>query len=431
MAPIIAAIARVAAGAVGRAGLRGLAGGAARFALGRGGAKAAAGAARVTGSQFNVLANSGLTNARAITAAFRGGAAATASGSSAAGTQAAGQAANASAQQAAAAQQAGMQAMIGSSGGRGGGGGGAPPAAGSSGASPGGGGGGNGGGSGPSGSGGGWHVTRAFNGLREFGANQLAHLQRIATMGSKQAQQYQQLMRSTGDKTAGLSESERAQRLQQNGFMPSQDAANKHFTTPNASMMQRIQLGESQEEEARQKNIAELERGAEANKEFAKIMSKLSGGLLGVPGAVIAFVKGMELAATLQVESMRKFARYNSQIAGAFARLDYGDIRRTASSANANAGSASRLTDGLNRLRDEMQPFRQTMTTGVNTAMTVGVWVARGIASLVRVMPAWTILERLAKAQEEANRKAAGKGPQADFRSFAGDVAAGKYNKRP
>ena len=416
------ALLRMGAGLAARFGARGAASGAARAALGRLGAgggrragRAAGGvlaaANRATGGLVNVVSNYRGSNAKQLTRLING-LGLNAGGASAGRGQAAGAAANSQAQAGSAAQQSAMQAMGQSGGARGNNGGGN-------------GGGGNGAARGQ------WSITSAMGNLKKFSSDQLTHLQRIATMGSKQANEMRSLMQTTADKTKGLSESERAQRLQNNGFMPSQSDAAQHFGTPQPSQGQMNELGESREEEARQKNVEELQRGADANKEFLKGILKLTSGLGSVPGALASFVKGIEMAATFQVESARRLSRYNSQIAGSMARLDFGNIQRDFRHANATSGTTSALADNLNKLRDEMAPFKAMMTTGINSLIGVGVSVARAITAAAKIIPGYAVLERLAKAQEEANKKKTSDGPQADFRKFAGDVAGGFYNNKP
>lgn len=415
MGPLAGLAARGIAGIAARFGAKGAASAAARLALGRG----AKGAKRAAAGMIDVLANSRLTNARQITAALRGSPpiAATTAASGNTAQQAAGATASGAAQAAA----GGIQTMIGSSGGKGGGGGTtAAPAA----PAPSGG-----------GSNGAWGVAKGFaslkDGFRSFAQSQLANLQRLVSLGPKNAAALKQMMQSVSDRTAGMSEAERAARLNANGFMPSRESAGMRLGTPNPTQGQMNQLGEADEEEARQKNVAELERGAQANQEFMKGVLNLSAGLAGVPSALAAFVKGIEMSATLQFESARNLSKFNGQIAGAFRRLDYGDMVRAHGRANATGGTTAALGDALNKLRDDIEPFRQIMTTGVNSVITVGVKIASGLVTLAKSMPGYWLIERLAKAQEEANRKALQDGPQADFRKFARDVANGNYNRRP
>lgn len=404
------ALLRIGAGLAARAGVRRAASSLAGAAV-RAGRRAAGAAARgAAGGPVQALANYAGSSARQITGMLRGQAAQGASAAQGAAQGAAAQAAAGATAQGAQAGSAGMQAMIRSS-----------SAAGQAGQAAQGG--------GPAS--GTWRVTEAFNSIKQFGYDQLTHVRNLVTMGRKSADEMRRLMQTTADKTSGMDEAERAQRLRQNGFMPSQDEANMHYGTPNATQEQRVNLGEQREEAARQKNVEELERGAQANREFISGIVKSSLTLAGLPSALASFIKGTEMWATAQAESLRKLARYDSKIAGAFARLDYGDLRRTAQQASANSGSTSDLIVSLDRLRDSMQPFRELSTTFFNVVVTKLTRMADFATAGAEAIPMIRAIMDAAQGIEAIKRDQQREGPQAAFRGGLRDLVSGQYNRRP
>jgi len=112
------------------------------------------------------------------------------------------------------------------------------------------------------------------------------------------------------------------------------------------------------------KNATQLARGLTAQSAATAGMlavgraAGLAGGaLLTLGQATISAVRGLSRFADSVNESNRHLASYNGGIAYAFARLNVGDLRRNIRMGQMTEGTATKLADSINRMRDSWMTF--------------------------------------------------------------------------
>lgn len=107
----------------------------------------------------------------------------------------------------------------------------------------------------------------------------------------------------------------------------------------------------------------------------AGVGQELGKALTGLPEKLHKFAEGVN-------EGNKGLAKYNGQLALAFAKQEYGDLRRTFSRATATSGSASSLAGSIDSFRDAVEPG---VTAMLNTMNGLAKTVVEGASSLAGV----------------------------------------------
>lgn len=185
-----------------------------------------------------------------------------------------------------------------------------------------------------------------------------------------------------------------------------------------------VNAGEKAEQDKRDKAQEERERGAQAGKTMLKSGAMLAGNILALPFALAGIAKGLEQFGTALAESRRPLGRFNGTIANTFARLDQQSLVLQARRAQATGGSTKFMGDSLRSLRGEMAPLAKIGTTAMNFLGTIAIQGARVLTFLVKWNPVFVAIESLAKRYE----KWAGPGKEAvAFDVMMKKMAGGEY----
>lgn len=157
---------------------------------------------------------------------------------------------------------------------------------------------------------------------------------------------------------------------------------------------------ESHQEDVKRKE----EEAADAAKEFGKTLVKASALSIGASLAVLPAGKKF---ATLMVDANAHFARFNGQVAHAYAVLKRGDILRERASATATAGSTAGLVHAVNQMNDEIRPLKDIATNILNV---VGIKLAQIVTTTIAAVK-WIpgIAQAVDAIEKDANDLAAAK----------------------
>lgn len=150
---------------------------------------------------------------------------------------------------------------------------------------------------------------------------------------------------------------------------------------------------------------------------------KLTAGLFGAAKASEAFGRRV-------LEGQRDLRKFNASIANSFAKLDRQEIVLASRKAAATSGSTKLLADQYMALRQEIAPISDSLTNALNLLATgavalarIGVVGAKILGYVAGISQAMAILNWLLGQQQD-------KGPQAEYRQFLREMAAGDFSKR-
>jgi len=147
--------------------------------------------------------------------------------------------------------------------------------------------------------------------------------------------------------------------------------------------------------------------GAARGVAMATLTNPVTALVAAVTATTVAFLKlpGVtEKFATSIMEGQRHLAKYNAQLMGAYARLDYQKRWLNIQQAQANSGSTARLGDELMKLRRETQWARETMGTAKNVAGTALATIGRVVNAQIQTAYDVKLLRWLAEKWERENR---------------------------
>lgn len=157
----------------------------------------------------------------------------------------------------------------------------------------------------------------------------------------------------------------------------------------------------------------------------AKKLALVIGGLkLGLTAATF----GIEKWASRLFESNRDLARFDGRMAAVFARMDRQQIMLSARKAGATSGTTTLLGEELMKLRNELQPLREAITSSLNVVGVTLVEIARMMALLIKAMP---VVKALVFVLDKIEKLFGGGGPggmQPDLRRLLNDIAKGRWS---
>ncbi len=134
-----------------------------------------------------------------------------------------------------------------------------------------------------------------------------------------------------------------------------------------------------------------------AESDFGRGAMIAASGLAAVGAAAIAIPTVIKGWSESLVEGKRGLMAFNGAIAGVILRAEQRQIERKIESGTRTSGTTRFLSDGLESLKDEIQPFRDFVSNAI--AIPLGV-IIRGISLGVKMLsylpPIWVVL----KAQE-------------------------------
>lgn len=103
------------------------------------------------------------------------------------------------------------------------------------------------------------------------------------------------------------------------------------------------------------------------------------GALLTLGQATLGAIRGLSRFADSVNESNRHLASYNGGIAYAFARLNVGDMRRNIRMGQMTEGTATKLADSINRMRDSWMTFDKSTRNMQNVFATAAAEISERI----------------------------------------------------
>lgn len=219
------------------------------------------------------------------------------------------------------------------------------------------------------------------------------------------------------DRVRGLTMDERFERLQQNNMLKPMSEVAKEAATPNPSREQQVRSSEAAEEQARQDRLNPKEQQQkEAGKSMLLRMSGMASGL----GTIIAPhlpAEAIKIFAERISMANRHLEQWNASIASSYAQLDLKRMRLDFKTASETSGSTSALNESLERLMDELQPFRAATISALNVIAKAVVEVGIIVAQIAKWSPIfWLAAKKLAEIEENTRKEhEAAQTPVSDF----------------
>lgn len=227
------------------------------------------------------------------------------------------------------------------------------------------------------------------------------------------------------ERVRGLTMDERFERLQQNNILKPMSEVAKEAATPNPSREQQVRSSEAAEEQARQERLNPKEQ---QEKEAGKSMLLRMGGMASGLGTIIAPhlpAEAIKIFAERISMANRHLEQWNASIASSYARLDMTRMRLDFQTASETSGSTSALNESLERLMEELQPFRAATITALNVVGKELTRLGIMIVQIVKWSPIFIMASKKLEEIEENTRKEheMAQTPVADFmrRAMAGN----------
>lgn len=153
----------------------------------------------------------------------------------------------------------------------------------------------------------------------------------------------------------------------------------------------------------------------------------LTGGVLAVVGAFILLRRVATQLVEAQSESLRQFAQFNSGIANAFIKADFASKKRDFAQGAMNSQSSQRLVEAVSAMKDEALPMKAAVTELLNITATYVVGILRNINSAMMMMPGFK--DYLEELVEQGKQK--GNAQRSALTNFMRDVGQGVFNRKP
>lgn len=219
------------------------------------------------------------------------------------------------------------------------------------------------------------------------------------------------------ERIRGLTMDERFERLQQNNMLKPMSEVAKEAATPNPSREQQVKSSEAAEEQARQERLYPKEQ---QDKEASKsILWRALGSASGITTLVAPHLpaEAMKIFGERISAANRHLEQWNAAIASSYARLDLTRMRLDFKTAAETSGSTSALNESLERLMEELQPFRAATISALNVIAKVVVEVGITLATIAKWSPIfWLASKKLAEIEENTRKEhEMAQTPVADF----------------